>query len=115
MNEWNFYEYFTYDISSVRDCGSSYASSNYGKIIITFYPLKNFEIENGSFSVFINSTDSDVSILGSAGKSRTVKIPFDGKFSITFSDYVYFHNQNDVNHNNIVVNLSNVSGTITLK
>ena len=116
LTQYNFYEYFTYEVTDVKYPMSNPYSNPYGEIVVTFYPLKNFEIENGQFDISIKSTDSSIRLSVDAYRTITQKIPFDGKFSITFNNWVEFDYWfKAANNKNITVDLSNVSGTITLK
>ena len=116
----NFNEFFTYEVTSnnyIDESNSVYVYDKYyGEIIITFYPLKNFEIANGEFAISIECTSGEFYCSGDAGNTKNVKIPYDGKFSVTFNNYVSFNSYSDfANNSNTQVNFESVSGTIILK
>ena len=87
----NFNDFFTYEVTGQWYNGRS----GDGEITVTFSPWQNLELKNAEIAITIYGEIADDVIIyevidGSYhyhGVTRHVKIPFDGKFSVKFSDY----------------------------
>lgn len=123
LTKQNFDEYFTYEVT-----GHAYPTDRLyiyydGEITLTFYPLNNIEVENCTVTIAIKDTPSKGGINvyqrvnGETEDkiTRTVRVPYDGKFSVTFSNTVHFETRTyNATKNNIQVDIESITGTIII-
>ena len=96
LTKQNFHDYFAYEVT-----GQAYYTEKSmiwynGEIVLTFYPIKNFEVENCNITIAIKDTPSDGQINvyqyvnGEVEDkvTRDIRVPYDGKFTVTFNNHV---------------------------
>lgn len=124
LTKYNFYNYFSYEITGQPMYSDYFAGRYKGNLVITFYPIKNINVENCTITIVVDETLStrDISILQYVDgeyedkAKHTMRVPYDGKFTVTFDQNItYFSISKRASKDNVEVTIESVTGTIIEK
>lgn len=112
----NFDDYFAYEVT-----GGAYSTDKQyitydGEIIFTFYPLKNIEVQNCTIRITLEHDYSQNTVaIPKNYEPREVKVPYDGKLTVTFTGVSYYNRWGHANKDVMKIKIEPISGTIIEK